>query len=192
MDPITHVFPMGGLHNTLRRLVVDGTPVATSLHAIGDSVCTTNPTLGRGLSLAISGAADLLDTIGKHGDDPAAQALALDELAASHVVPFYQDQAAIDYARLVMLRHAIFGAPVPDPPPAGSDRVTHAQLRTAAQYDPAAFRAYWTILGMICPPEEVYTDPHVVACTQEVLRHQGNLPSMAQPTRRQLLAALTR
>src|SRR5204863_1351444 len=25
MDPITDVFPMGGLHNTLRRLVVDGT-----------------------------------------------------------------------------------------------------------------------------------------------------------------------
>jgi type II secretory pathway pseudopilin PulG len=38
---------MAGLHNTLRRLVVDGTPVATGLHAIGDSVCTTNPTLGR-------------------------------------------------------------------------------------------------------------------------------------------------
>jgi 2-polyprenyl-6-methoxyphenol hydroxylase-like FAD-dependent oxidoreductase len=66
MDPITGVFPMAGLHNTLRRLVVDGAPVATGLHAIGDSVCTTNPTLGRGLALALSGAADLVDTIGRH------------------------------------------------------------------------------------------------------------------------------
>ncbi len=52
MDPITDVFPMAGLHNTMRRLVVDGRPVATGLLAIGDSVCTTNPTLGRGLALA--------------------------------------------------------------------------------------------------------------------------------------------
>ena len=64
MDPITDVFPMGGLHNTLRRLVADGTPVATGLVAIGDSVCTTNPTLGRGLALALTGAADLADTLG--------------------------------------------------------------------------------------------------------------------------------
>ena len=87
MDPITDVFPMAGLHNTLRRLVVDGIPVATGLHAIGDSVCTTNPTLGRGLALALSGAADLADTISEHAADPAAQALALDRLVDAHVVP---------------------------------------------------------------------------------------------------------
>jgi hypothetical protein len=46
---------------TLRRLVVDGVPVVTGLHAVGDSVCTTNPTLGRGLSLALQGAVDPLD-----------------------------------------------------------------------------------------------------------------------------------
>jgi hypothetical protein len=31
MEPITGVFAMGGLHNTLRRLVADGAPVATGL-----------------------------------------------------------------------------------------------------------------------------------------------------------------
>jgi 2-polyprenyl-6-methoxyphenol hydroxylase-like FAD-dependent oxidoreductase len=60
LEPITPVFPMAGLHNTLRRLVVDGMPVVTGLHTIGDAVCTTNPTLGRGLSLALSGALDLV------------------------------------------------------------------------------------------------------------------------------------
>jgi len=56
LDPVSDVFPMAGLHNTLRRLVAGGAPVITGLHAVGDSVCTTNPTLGRGLSLALSGA----------------------------------------------------------------------------------------------------------------------------------------
>ncbi len=141
LDPISGVFPMAGLHNTMRRLVVRGVPVATGLHAIGDSVCTTNPTLGRGLSLALSGAADLLDAIGQHADDAVAQALVLDGLAADHVVPFYADQAAIDFVRLAMLRHRVFGDPAPDAPPVPSGRVSYAQLRSAASFDPTAFRA---------------------------------------------------
>jgi 2-polyprenyl-6-methoxyphenol hydroxylase-like FAD-dependent oxidoreductase len=190
LDPISDVFPMAGLHNTLRRLVVDGAPVVTGLHAIGDSVCTTNPTLGRGLSLAMSGAADLLEVTGRHGDDPAAQALALDALVTAHVAPFYHDQAVIDQARLMALRHTILGAPAPDPPPVTSDRITYAQLRAAASVDPTAFRAFWKIMGMMCRPEEVYLDPHVVACTMAALDRGGNGPPMAQPSREQVLAAL--
>ena len=189
MDPITDVFPMGGLHNTLRRLVADGSPVATGLLAIGDSVCTTNPTLGRGLALALTGAADLADTLAEYGDDPAAHALAMDRLVAAHVAPFYQDQAAIDAARLAMMRHTIFGEPAP-PPPAVADRVSYPQLRVAGCYDPVAFRAFWTINGMVRPPNEVYTDPQVVACTRDALSQHGSGPPVAQPTRAQLLAAL--
>jgi hypothetical protein len=191
MDPITDVFPMGGLHNTLRRLVVNGTPVATGVVAIGDSVCTTNPTLGRGLALALTGAADLADSVALHGDDPAALALALDRLVVDHVAPFYQDQAAIDAARLAMMRHTIFGDPPPQPPAApGDGRVSYPQLRVAGCYDPVAFRAFWKINGMVCPPEDVYTDPHVVACTRDALSRHGGGPPVDQPTREQLLAAL--
>ncbi len=189
MDPITEVFPMAGLHNTLRRLVADGVPVVTGLHAIGDSVCTTNPTLGRGLALALSGAADLADTIGEHPADPAARALALDRLAEAHVVPFYQDQAAIDAARLAMMRHTISGASLP-PRAVTPGRVTYSQLRLAASWDPTAFRAFWKINGMVCPPGQVYTDPDVVACTRETLSQHGAAPPVAQPTREQLLTAL--
>jgi len=192
LDPITGVFPMAGLDNTLRRLVADGAPVVTGLHAIGDSVCTTNPTLGRGLALALSGAADLVDAIGENDADPAAQALALDRLVGAHVVPFYDDQAVIDAARLAMMRrHAIFGAPPPRPSPTPG-RVTHSQLRAAASLDPTAFRALWKINGMVCPPEQVYTDPDVIACTQETHRRPAAAPPVTQPAREQLLTALTR
>ena len=77
---------------------------------------------------------------------------------AAHVAPFYQDQAAIDAARLAMMRHTIFGEPAP-PSPATADRVSYPQLRVAGCYDPVAFRAFWTINGMVRPPDEVYTDP---------------------------------
>jgi 2-polyprenyl-6-methoxyphenol hydroxylase-like FAD-dependent oxidoreductase len=69
LDPTTGIFVMGGLHNTLRRLVTGGVPVATGLHAIGDTVCTTNPTLARGLALAMTGAADLGGVVRENGRD---------------------------------------------------------------------------------------------------------------------------
>ena len=139
----------------------------------------------------MSGAVDLADTIGEHAADPAAQALALDRLVGAHVAPFYHDQTVIDAARLAMMRHTIFGAPPPRPSQTPG-RVTYSQLRAAASWDPTAFRAFWTINGMICPPGEVYTDPDVIACTQETLRRHGTAPPVAQPTREQLLTALTR
>jgi hypothetical protein len=149
-------------------------------------VCTTNPTLGRGLTLALTGAADLLHAIGQHGDDWTGQAL-VDRLVAGHIVPFYEDQAANDHARLMMLRHAVFGAP---PPPLSPGRISYAQLRAAASSDPVAFRAFWKINGVICLPENVYGDPCVVACTQQALGHHGGGTSMVQPPRELLLAAL--
>lgn len=191
MDPITGVFPMAGLHNTLRRLVADGAPVATGLHAIGDSARTTNPTLGRGLALALSGAADLVDAIGETAGDPVAQSLALDRLVDAHVAPFYRDQAVIDAGRLAMMRHTIFGEPPPRPSPTPG-RVTYPQLRAAAAVDPTAFRALWKINGMVCPPDEVCTDPDVIACPEEALGRHGPAPHVAQPAREQLLTALTR
>ncbi|MDP9116280.1 MAG: hypothetical protein M3O28_03260 [Actinomycetota bacterium] len=44
---------MGGLRNTLRQLVVDTQPVVTGLHPVGDSTCTTNPTHGPGIAIAL-------------------------------------------------------------------------------------------------------------------------------------------
>lgn len=200
LDPLTGVFPMGGLHNTLRRLVVDGTPAVTGLHAIGDTVCTTNPTLARGLALAMTGSADLAAVLASHPHDAWAQALALDGLVSAHVAPFYEEQAAVDSARLARMRHVVLGDP---PPPAGKpgepgepgapgqgDRVTYAQVRAAMPFDPVVFRAFWKVMGMIAVPREVYADPDVVARTREVLAARGEGPPLAPPSRGRLLAAL--
>jgi len=53
-----------------------------------------------------------------------------------------------------------------------------------------AFAAFWKINGMVCPPEQVYTDPGVVAATQKTLSHYGTAPPVPQPTRDQLDTAL--
>jgi 2-polyprenyl-6-methoxyphenol hydroxylase-like FAD-dependent oxidoreductase len=192
LDPITEVYLMGGVHNTMRRLVVDGTSVATRLAAVGDSVCTTNPTLGRGLALALSGAVDLAELVDHYGEDWVALARAIDQRVADHVLPFYEDQAAIDAARLAVLRHNIFDAPAPAAASPSPDRVSFAELRTAAQFDPTVFRAFWRVMGMLSRPGEIYTNPAVVSRTSEVLRERMGSPPMVQPARERMLAALQR
>ena len=187
MDPITDVAVMGGLHNTLRRLVVDGRPVVLGLHAVGDAVCTTNPTFGRGLSMTLHGAADLVDVLAAHPDDPAAQALAMDRAVDEHVAPWFADQAVSDAARLAMLRHTVLGAPRPPAPDPA--RVTFGQIRQAGQVDPVAFRAVWRLMGMIGRPSDAYDDPDLAARVRAALA-AGVPAAVRQPTRAQLEAAL--
>jgi hypothetical protein len=190
LEPISDVFAMGGLHNTLRRLVVEGAPVATGLHALGDSICTTNPTLGRGLSLALWEAVRLRDILDECGEDWTAQSMSMDAFVGQNIEPFYEEQAAVDRGRMGMLRHTIFDAAAPDRAATGSDRVTYAEVRTAAQFDPTAFRALWRIHGLVQKPLEVYNDPEVVACIRAALAQNGIRLAMAQPTPEQLEAAL--
>jgi 2-polyprenyl-6-methoxyphenol hydroxylase-like FAD-dependent oxidoreductase len=188
LDPITDVTVMGGLHNTLRRLVVDGHPVALGLHAVGDAVCTTNPTFGRGLSMVMRTAVDLVDVLTAHPDDPDGQGRAMDRAVTRYLAPFYADQAVTDAARLAMLRHTVAGAPPPvvDTPP---DRLTFAQLRRAAQVDADAFRTVWRLMGMVGQPEQAYTDAARVARVRTLLG-TGAPTSVPQPTRADLEKAL--
>ena len=186
LEPISGVYPMAGLHNTYRELVDDDGPIAVGLWGIGDVICTTNPTLGRGLSLALGGAANLLAALDEY--DGEALVRILHERNGEDIAPYYADQALIDATRLAMVRHNVFGSPAPPPPP--DDRVTYGQLRNAAAFDPTAFRAFWKVMGMITRPDEVYTDPEVIRCTREVLVRHGAAPPIAQPSHADIETAL--
>jgi flavin-dependent dehydrogenase len=187
LEPTTDVFVMGGLHNTLRRLVVDGRPVVLGLHAVGDAVCTTNPTFGRGISMVARTVADLVDVLAEHPDDPYRQASAMDEAVVGHIAPYYADQARSDAGRLAMLRHTVLDAP--RPAPAATDRLTFAQLRQAALVDADAFRAVWALMGMTADPVRIYEDPVLAARVRAVLA-AGTPTAVPQPARADVEAAL--
>lgn len=191
LEPISDVGVMGGLHNTLRRLVVDGRPVALGLHAIGDSLCTTNPTFGRGLSLIMRNMTDLVDILADHPDDLLAQAHAVDRAVTENIAPWYTDQAQGDADLLAQLRHTVFGDEAPRPAPPDADRITFAELRRAAPVDPVAFRGYFTIMGMLGRPDDVYRDPRLIATVRGVLAGTNGAPRMPQPTSDELGAALS-
>ncbi|NMO90512.1 NAD(P)/FAD-dependent oxidoreductase [Actinomycetospora sp. TBRC 11914] len=187
LEPTTALHVMGGLHNTLRRLVVDGEPVALGVHAVGDVVCTTNPTFARGLSLAARTVAALADVVAATPGDLRGQALAMDRVVARDVAPWYADQAVNDAAAAARLRHVVEGTPAPVESPSG--RLDFGRLRAAAQTDATAFRALWRVMGMVGRPEEVYEDPALEERVREVLvAHPPVRPP--QPTRDELEAAL--
>jgi len=172
LEPTSGIYPMGGLANSLRRLVVSGAPVALGLTAVGDSVCTTNPTFGRGLSLAMLGAVDLGQVVGKHGEDLPRLAAEVDRLVTQNIEPFYDDQATNDKVRLAEMRRVVvdpaLAARADDP-----ERVTFAELRAAAAHDAHVLRAFWQVFGMLRKPEQIYTDPTVVSRTRQVLKTVG-------------------
>lgn len=184
VEPIGDVHAMGGLDNTLRRLVVgpphgDRAPVVGGLHAVGDSVCATNPTLARGLGMALRGALDLRDALaawpGTTPADDAARARAVDAAVDAHIAPFYRDQAVVDAARLAQVRARIAGR-TPPAPPTDPDRVTYAELAAAAQTDASLFSTLTELKGMLRDPDAVYVDPDVVA------RVRGGPPSRPSRT----------
>ena len=73
---------MGGERNTLRQFLRDGRPAALGVHVIGDARCQTNSAYAWGSRHALEAACAVRDVIAEHGDDPEAQALALDQRLA--------------------------------------------------------------------------------------------------------------
>ena len=63
---------MGGVVDRSRRLVVDGEPVVTGVALVGDAWACTNPSLGRGMTLALLQAHRLPAVLRAHGEDPRA------------------------------------------------------------------------------------------------------------------------
>lgn len=190
LEPASDVFVMAGLHNTFRRLLVDGSPVATGLALVGDSRCTTNPTFGRGLPLALMEAADLVSAVDGCGGDLTQLAHELEARAVEHIEPYFLDQAHNDSMRLAALRHTIFGAPAPMLTPR-PDAVSFVQLRQAMALDAEALRAFWRVMGMLDLPETVYADPRVVRRTRQLLEGSAEVAAIPQPSGGDIDAALS-
>ena len=107
-DPVTDVAVMAGLDNTSRRISDE----VTGLLQVGDAAATSNPTLGRGMSLALIGGQLLADAVGT--SDPKA---ALDAGRALHIDPYIAEAWAIDERAIGKKRHRLYGDPLPALPP---------------------------------------------------------------------------
>jgi 2-polyprenyl-6-methoxyphenol hydroxylase-like FAD-dependent oxidoreductase len=139
-EPITGILPMAaGTTDRYRRFVVDGVPVATGIIAVGDSWASTNPSLGRGITMGLMHAAGTAEVVRQHLDNPLALALAHDSMTETRVTPWYRNTIEIDRRRIAQLEARIQGRP--DPHPAEPRANIADALAVAMRYDADVFRA---------------------------------------------------
>ncbi|HJQ41948.1 MAG TPA: FAD-dependent monooxygenase [Jatrophihabitantaceae bacterium] len=179
-EPITEVMPGGGLTNTYRgQLGVDGTPALPGVYWVGDSMSTTNPAAGRGVSLGLKQAQALVRMITEDGADPVATSLRFQASCDENIRPWFEDHV---YWDATLLRRF-----------AGEDIDVDAKIPSdvicaAADVDPSIMAGAAPYFGMMAPPAVLA--PYEERA-REILR-TGWRPALADgPSRDELVAAIS-
>ena len=186
-EPTTGVVAMGGIVDRYRRLLYAARPVATGVALAGDAWACTNPSLGRGMTLALMHARRLRDTVRSHLDDPCEFAQAWDAVTESEFTPWYRETVEEDRARLreiEALRDGRAPEPASDPSAAMRDA-----LFASFPYDPDVFRAFIGTRACLWRIEEACADERLMGRMIE-LAHDAEPMRLPGPDREQLLSVL--
>ena len=178
---------MAGIEDRRRRLVADGEPIATGVVAVGDAWACTNPSVGRGASMAMIQAGLLRDLLRE--TEPADHdkfARRFEEASTQVVEPLYRGTVFIDRHRLAEMAADAAGTPYrPD------DRrwAMGKALFAASLIDPDLARDYASIAAFIATPDEVFGAAGVA---ERVVALGMGAPQYPLPgaTRGELLAAI--
>lgn len=182
--PLTDPVVMAGQHNRLRRTVADGRPLVTGLLLAGDATATTNPTYGRGVTMALTTSALLREALAHN--DPGDVALAYDAALTREVEPFVRSSREVDARTLARWRHARTGEPLPPRP----DGVTYEDVGLAAMRERDVYQAFVAMAGNLRTPDDVQSDPVVVAAVEAVKAEGFAMPRSPVPTRDEVAAAI--
>jgi flavin-dependent dehydrogenase len=137
--PVTPVLPGGNLHNQYRaQTTADGRLVLPCLYFVGDAVCTTTPTFGRGMATSLLQARELLRLIDT-GSDPTSIGHDLDAWCERELQPWVADHVRLDEAQ----RQRWLGADIDLAAKLPSDLIMKA-----AQVDPTIQPSAWAYLAM--------------------------------------------
>lgn len=185
--PISGIDVMAGIEDRHRRLVVDGSPVATGVLAVADAWACTNPSLGRGASIGLMHARLLRDLL--HECDPADHdkiVRRFDEMTMQVTEPIYRATLWLDRHRLAEIDADIAGRPYrPDDP-----RWTAAKALFAASLaDPDLTRDHSAIAGLLTTPDQVFARPGVVDRVMALGAAAPQYP-LPGPARAELIATL--
>jgi 2-polyprenyl-6-methoxyphenol hydroxylase-like FAD-dependent oxidoreductase len=183
-EPLTEVDVMAKIEDRLRRLVVDGAPVATGVVALADSWACTNPSIGRGASVAFMHAACLRDVLREVGlEDPQAFTAEWYERTEATVAPYVYDTLLFDRHRRAQLEAQLEGRTYET-----DDAVWHfsQQLFAATTSSPDLLRGAMAVGNMLQRAPELAADPVV----QEALGTAPAAEPPPGPSRSELLSLL--
>ena len=159
-EPVTGIDVMAKIEDRVRHFEVDGEPVATGVVAVGDAAACTNPSVGRGCSIALLHAVCLRDVVRKTGvDDPLEFVRRWNEVTGATVAPLVADTLNFDRHRLAEIDAQIAGVPYETDDPAW--RFGQA-LRAGAAQDPELLRAALRVASLLARGVEVVAEPGIL------------------------------
>ncbi|MEP6851615.1 MAG: FAD-dependent monooxygenase [bacterium] len=178
--PTSAVRPGAGLRNAYRgQLGPSGGVAAVGAFFVGDSVCITNPSAGRGVATSLLQARELLRLLDVHGDDHESSALALEAYNTEQIRPWFDDHVAMDADQIRRWNGADVDA----------SRLLPSDLICAAsEADPSMGATIGRYLAMIAPPQ---TLTEIEPRARELYAGGWRPPVPDGPTRNEL-AALVR
>lgn len=185
-EPITAPQAMAGLHSRIQRTVVDGRPVVTGLVPVGDAWAATDPQFGLGLSMGLTHAVALGDTVAKTGlSDPLDLALRFDEVTGRTLAPVYGRLREWDRHRIAEIDAVVAGRPYET-----DDEVWHLTnaLDGVKLRDPDVLRAMTEVACMLDSPENAFAAPGLVE--RALALNGGPAWTWPGPTRAEMLAAI--
>ncbi|MFD9960760.1 NAD(P)/FAD-dependent oxidoreductase [Amycolatopsis sp. NPDC059020] len=177
---------ISGNADRFRRFVVDGAPVAIGVLAVGDSLATTNPVYGRGMSMGLIQAAGTAEVVRDRGDDPLELALEHDRMVQDRVVRWYRETVRINKARANQIDATINGRP--RKAPEIGTKLSY-DLLVASHHDADLFRTFLENVALLTSFEELLSRPGM-ADRVAVATKGREMPIPAGPSRPQLLKML--
>ena len=183
-EPLGGIDVMAKLEDRHRRLWRDNAPVVTGVVAVGDAWACTNPSAGRGASIAGLHAVCLRDVLRDvPATDPVAFARRFDEATLATVEPLYRDTLRSDRHRLAEIDAQIAGRPYET-----DDEEWHRleALRTGASQHPDLLRGYMSIRSLLERPVDVWAQPGVAEAAAAI----GDSPAAPGPSRAELVALI--
>jgi len=179
--PFTGVLPGGRLYNTWCGQLDDAGDVPLpGLVFVGDAVCTTNPSAGRGITTSLLQVRRLLELLAEHPGDPESATRALDAWSTAELKPWFDDHVTCDAG--LAARWA--GADVDLDRPLPSDL-----LGAAATVDPSLMPVVGPYLAMQALPA---TLDEVQPRAREIYATGWRPPVPDGPTRDELVDLVTR
>ncbi|HEX5402935.1 MAG TPA: FAD-dependent monooxygenase [Pseudonocardiaceae bacterium] len=185
-EPTSPVYSMGSLDNSL-RLSTEDAPQIKGFYGLGDAICTTNPSYGRGVSLGLRHAFLLADLLDEHSEIDDAQAREFTRRTDQLVRPWWKEAVANDRERAAMWEATLQSRP-PQRPPSG--KVTFGLAVAASTRDEEVWRRVANVMMMLKPPSALYGDDEVRDRVGRALS-AGPPPQLPGANRADLLDAVT-
>ena len=178
-EAVTGIDVMAKIDDRVRRF--DPVTAPTGVVAVGDSAACTNPSIGRGATLAFMHAVCLRDVIRDGGTGDAIElARRWRQASAERVEPFVTDTLTFDRHRRAQIEAEIAGVEYVTPDPAWN---LGRALMAAAPHDPDVLRGAMSVAGVLARGVDVVSQPGMMAAIERV----GPVPALPGPSRAELV-----